>query len=231
MHLAAAAGGAAARQGINYLADRFAGPWNVSQPTAGPAVVYVGSPVQSSRGGGRRRRGGRGRGRAGRNSARGPARALRTSGETVTITGQEVVDTLKGTLKTYVFNPGTTTTPRLKAFEAMYERFRFNSVKISYTGTTSAMTAGAVTYGILPGVTEDIIKLSGDILKIRPSTSHACYKNSSIVLPNHIDSSRWMHCGNSDDAGVSFVLYSIGEAEKGYFSVHYNITFSNPRPF
>lgn len=133
----------------------------------------------------------------------------------------------------YQFNPAVETSmPRLAQQEKMYERYRIRFMNITYKPATSAMTAGSMKFGILPGISNASVT-ADTILKLTPHRIVPVWKSASIVVNQFIDQSRFMVCGDTTADGIAFYLYASSTEEKptGYFQIAYEVEFAYPKPF
>lgn len=172
--------------------------------------------------GGRRRGGGRGRG----------GNSVVTGSGNITVVDTEYFAPESNKLVALVFNPSNDKLPRLNKFETMYTRYKINSVNIKFCPATSAMTAGSLYFGVLPGPANAQVTSPDTIIKIRPSRVTSVWQGASIGVGGSIDTARTMVCGDASVDGVAFTLYyHFGAATSGQFQISYNITFSYPKPF
>lgn len=238
LHLAAAAGGAAANAAINRATQWLSGPAQ-PQPLNTMGQLAVALPP-TRRGGGLRRRGAarggntnRGRGRRQpRRSRTGQPMGISTAGgEKLTVQGTEVVGTLDGTLQKFQFNPAVDTMVRLKNYEKMYTRYRIIYFNISFKSGSSTNTAGNVTMGLHPGPSNANIKDATTILQLRPSQYLPIWQSTTMNVGGSIDSQRFMYCGKDTDDGIAFTLYVIGLKGGGIIQASYKIEFAYPNPF
>lgn len=229
LNLAAAAGGAAARVATDRLAGWLAGPSPSRQPlqTMGQMAQALPSNTQRVRGRGRGRRSRRGN----RQGAQ-PRQGVNTrGGVSITIRDTELCGTVDGTFQTLSFNPGIDGTPRLKAFERMYKRYRFRYISIAYKSGSGTATPGNVWVGVLPGPVDKAVT-EANIGNLKPSFFVPAWKNDSMTLGRDIDTARWMLCGDNTIDGVAFTLYVHGSAANlGVLQVSYEVEFDMPRPF
>lgn len=239
INLAAAAGGAAARQGINYLTNRFN---NAPPPVYNNPSPYNFNSMAMALPRGTRRRGrgrarGRGRGRgAGRSQARAvgqPNSGISTAGGgKVTVVDTEVLATPTVKLAVFEFNPANAKLSRLTAHAKMYERYRINYFNISYRSGSSTATEGNLAIALAPGTVNSKATDMDTVLKIRPSMFLPAWKNETINVGKLIDSQRFYHANKTDLDGVSFTLYVIASKENlGKIQVSYSVEFAYPVPF
>lgn len=235
MNLAAAAGGAAARvavdRAVNYLTQPARPtPPRRSRPISMQSVAAAlpVTPVARGRARGRRGRRGRGYSRPGGQPSSG---ITSPSGSMIVIRDTEVIGALTGKLQVYTFNPACDGTPRLKAFESMYQRYRFKFVNISFKSGSATNVAGNIAMGIAPGTTIKEVVDQSTIMKLKPSFYSPIWKNETINVGKNIDSQKYMYCGDASADGVSFTLYVYGTAGGGMIQVSYEVEFAYPKPF
>lgn len=183
-----------------------------------------------SRGRGRGRGRGRNRPQAGMTGGQ-PSSGITQSSSNLVIRDTEILGTTTGSLQTFSFNPGVEGTPRLKSFERMYGRYRFNYVNIAYKSGSATNVAGNIAVGVLPGMINTTIKTQDDILRLKPSFYVPIWKNEQLSLNKFIDSQRFMLSGSNDNDGISFTLYVLGTQSGGMIQVSYQVEFAYPRPF
>lgn len=244
MHLAAAAGGAASRAGLNYLANRaynyaFAPVPRTQAPFPTMVPLQQALPVYAPQ---RRGRSGRGRGR-GRGAARGRRAQARSIGQPNSGIGTRaagkivVVDTevLGSPLKTftyYQFSPSNAALPRLDAHAKMYERYKINYFNISYKSGSSTNVPGNIAIGVSPGPRIAAVTSQDTILKLKPSFYIPAWRNEALSVGGLIDSQRFMHVGKDGEDGISFTLYVQASADNlGKLQVSYSVQFAYPVPF
>lgn len=201
-------------------------PVTYQQPMVTTPVVQQQAPPAR---GGRRSRGGRGRrGRGG-----GVPRSVpQVSGSGLLIYQDTEFLTPTANLGVYEFNPSCDGLVRLAQHEKMYTRYRVINFNITWKPATSAMTNGAVYFGILPGVKNANVKDKTTILQVRPSRMTPVWKSATITTGSSIDTQRYMKCGAGGD-DVSFTLYVNTDASAWYgaFQVSYRVELSFPNPF
>lgn len=238
MNVAAAAGGAAARQGINYLTNRLntAAPIQNVQPSSSfnmaPMVAALPRRGRRWRSRGRGRGAARG-GRAQARSAGQPNSGISTiGGGRVTVIDTEFLVTPTKALQAFQFMPHVAELPRLTAHANMHERYRINYFNISYKSGSSTATKGNVAIALSPGVKNAKVTDMDTVLKIRPSMFLPAWKNETLNVGRLIDSQRFMHVGKNDLDGVSFTLYIIAsDVDLGKIQCSYSIEFAYPVPF
>lgn len=134
--------------------------------------------------------------------------------------------------KTFVFNPGNDSTPRLAAFEKMYTRYRVISMLITYVPSTSTYSTDNVAYGVASGPVNADITDADTIMRLKPANMRPAYITSNIRLTSAIMAQPWLYCSDNTRDGVAFVLYSNATGNNfGHFTLTYDIELTNPRPF
>lgn len=129
-------------------------------------------------------------------------------------------------------NPGCAELPRLAKYEAMYERFRIAKLRVEYVPLSGMATAGSVVITIQPGPTNPKIKDRDSATKCLPLLMRPAWKAGSLVAGANIDSSRFLHAGNTTADGVALTIYAFpSAADLGSLRVHYTVEFSFPHPF
>lgn len=233
LNLAAAAGGAAARQGLNALGSGLQNWWQ--QPSGGarprprrraaqlsvaPLLQALPAPPQ------RRRRRGRGRGRGPGAPSVGAVGAGR-----VVVTDSELI-AVPAALIAAEMNPGADILPRLLAHSKIYERYRFIRVVVAYEPLSGMATSGSIAVTLSPGKKNAAIKDMATILKCQPCLARPSWKAGTLRAGARLDAQRWMHSEQADNDGISFTLYAIGSAANlGYLRVTYTVEFAFPHPF
>lgn len=237
MNLAAAAGGAAARVAVDRVTNYLAGPSRSRPARRVNTRVFQMTPIMNAlpvtpvaRGRGARRRLRRGRG-AGRPGGQPPSGISSPSGSSIVIRDTEVIGALNGKLQVFSFNPGVDATPRLKQFEAMYQRYRFKFVNISFKSGSATNVSGNIAMGIAPGPPISAVKDQDTIMKLKPAFYCPIWKNDTINVGRNIDSQKFMYCGDTSADGVSFTLYVMGLTGGGMIQVSYEVEFAYPKPF
>lgn len=230
LQLAAAAGGAAAREGLNYVGGAINNYFRGAprqRPQQRP--IYMGNvaaalPQQQRRGA---RRGGRGRGR-GRQQPQ-----ISTGGGKISVTrGQESAATVVTTIGILEFNCSIDNLPRLKAMASAYERYRIKKVTVKYCSGSGQSTTGAVAIGYHPGPKNASVKDQDTILKLSPNRFTPGWKDTTLVIGPGIDAQRWMHVGKTTEEGVAFTLYYMSSgAATGRIILDYDIELAYPVPF
>lgn len=149
----------------------------------------------------------------------------------INVSDAEMVAITKG-FKAITFNPGNTSCPRLARYESMYERYRFRSLVVTYEPTSGTATEGSVVFAISPSTANTNVKDEATILKLQPARATPAWKRTSIRAGANLDSSRFMHSGETGPDGDAFTLYvSATKDSPGYFRVQYSVDFAFPRPF
>lgn len=236
MNLAAAAGGALARAGVDYLGNRIQQAYR-PPPIQQPSPYYFNQmaaalPRARGRGRGRGRRG-RGRGRGQARSVGQPNSGIGTTGSGhITIVDTEVLGAPPTTLTAYQFTPSHSSLPRLSAHAKMYERYKINYFNISFRSGSSTNVAGNISIGVSPGPKLAAVVDQATILKLKPSFYVPAWKNESLSIGKSIDTQKFMHVGRDDEDGISFTLYvKASAANLGMLQVSYSVQFAYPVPF
>ncbi|APG76429.1 hypothetical protein 2 [Sanxia tombus-like virus 6] len=177
----------------------------------------------------------RGRGRRRRPRGTGaPSRPLATTkeGSNLVVRDTEIISLgAKNTLFTMQFKPSETTLPRLDKEGGAFNRYRIQYVNIAYISTSSAATAGSVSYGVLQGPTNANIATLNAIVKLRPMESHAVWKNSSLSLGSDIMSAKYLSTAATGEDAVAFTVYAWNTADSpGYLQFSYRVEFAFPKP-
>ncbi|WAK79900.1 MAG: capsid protein [Tombusviridae sp.] len=134
--------------------------------------------------------------------------------------------------KTFAFNPGNSSTPRLAAFEKMYTRYRVHNMLITYVPSTSTYSTENVAYGVASGPVNADIKDSDTIMRLKPAHMRPAYITSNIRIAANIMAQPWLYCSDDTRDGVAFVLYvNATGANLGHFTLTYDLELTNPRPF
>lgn len=225
LHLAAAAGGTAARVAMNRAVNWLSRPSQPPPAQQQPMVIYQQTPTR-----GARRGRGRGRKPQGMSRSRASLSATPQSSGTVVQIDSEVLLSLEDTNKavnTYEFDPAPANLTRLQQFSGMYHRYKISHMKISFIPGVGTATAFNVTFGTCVGKPISLVKESADILKLRPSCFRPGWKAGSITLGANIDKSRFMECGTD----TAFTLYVAATGACGILQVSYRVEFSYPQPF
>lgn len=123
---------------------------------------------------------------------------------------------------------------RLNYEAAKYNRFRLRYVNVAFKSTSSTMSAGSFALGILSGPTEKSVTSQSDILKLRPFSTGAIWKSTSISVGPNVQSQPYYKTNSAgDDDGAPFTLYfyaSGDNADKaGVIEVSYLVEFSFPK--
>ncbi|UHM27516.1 MAG: coat protein [Sanya tombus-like virus 3] len=238
MNLAAAAGGAAAREGLNYvggaIGNYFRGGRGARRGRGRGAYnmqpLYQAMPVPVPTAPPRRRR----RGGGGRRGSRGTANQATGGGQITVVRGQENVITLnKGTawaIQAWEFN--CSAPARLAATSKAYERYRVRRVTIKYCSGSGQATPGSIAIGYHAGVKNAKVDSQDTILKLSPCRFTPAWKDVQLVIGPGIDAQRWMHVGRTDEDGISFTFYAMGSGDAtGRIIVDYEVELAYPVPF
>lgn len=234
LNLAAAAGGAAARQGLNALGQAASNWWSggrgrrrrrqppVNMQPLLQALPPAGAPPNRGRGRSRRRR-------------RGPQSPAMTMGATgsgrIVVSDSECIS-VTSTLNVVQLNPADDDLPRLKQWGKVYERYRLTSLRLEYVPLSGTATTGAIFITILPGPKRTDVKDEGTIAKCQPLLVRPAWKAGTLRAGANLEAQRFMHCGDTSADGVVATIYIKSTASAiGLVRVHYTVEFAFPHPF